>query len=109
MSMITCGLRALLTASHALSLLCQMQFYFVRTSLTGLYLCDLCLFVFLFAGRCLFWFLVPTLLSRRPAKDNGGRATWQCQASPGSDKSDDTQGILKSMQTMIGMYRKLVI
>ena len=29
-------------------------------------------------------------------------------ASPGSDKSDETQGILKSMQTMIGMLGKKV-
>ena len=30
----------------------QMRFFYVRTSWTGLYWCDSCLFVFLFAGRC---------------------------------------------------------
>ena len=46
---------------------------------------------------------MPTLFSRRPDEDNGGRVRLGgTSASPGSDKSDETQGILKSMQTMIG-------
>ena len=46
---------------------------------------------------------MPTLLSRRPAKDNGGRPLGgAASASADSDKSDETQGTLKSLQTMIG-------
>ena len=87
-----------------------MRNHYVRTSWIGyIFMWFVCLFVFLFDGRCevsgdlfyLFWFLVPTLSSRRPAKDNGGRAAWRCQRECWQWQSDETQGTLKSLQTMI--------
>ena len=116
MLMITCGSCALLTVSRALSCLCQMRFYYVRTSCTGLYLCDSCLFVFLFAGRCevcgdlsiFFGFLCQLSCHIDQPKTMADRLLGSASVSPGSDKSDETQGILKSMQTMTGMLGKKV-
>ena len=48
MRMITCGSRALLTASRALSLPCQTRFYYVRqTELDYVYVIRVCLCYFL--------------------------------------------------------------
>ena len=110
MHMITCGSCALLTVSRALSCLCQMRFYYVRTSCTGFYLCDSCLFVFLFAGRCevssdlsiFFGFLCQLCCHVDRPKTMADGPPGDASSSPGSDKSDETQGILKSMQIMIG-------
>ena len=68
--------------------------------------------MFLFAGRCkvsgylsIFFFVscanFVVTSTDRPKTMADGRLGG-ASASPGSDKSDETQGILKSMQTMIG-------
>ena len=95
-----------LAVSTLCSLLCQMRFYYVRTSWTGLYLCDSCLSVFLFAGRCevsgdlsiFFGFLYQLGCHVNRPKTMADRPLGRASASPGSEKSDETQRILKSMQ-----------
>ena len=112
--MITCSLRALLTASRALSLLLQMRFYYIRTNWTELYLCDSCLCSFLLDNEVsgdlsiFFSFLCQLSCHINQPKTMADRPLGGASTSPGSNKSDETQGILKSMQTMIGMLGKKV-
>ena len=66
--------------------------------------------MFLFAGRCevsgdlsiLWGFLCQLCFHVDRPKTMADGPLGGASASPGSDKSDETQSILKSMQTMIG-------
>ena len=76
-----------------------------KNKLNWIILCDSCLIVFLFAGWCevsgylsiVFGFLCQLCSHVDRPKTMADGPLGSASASPGSDKSDETQGILKSM------------